>query len=91
MADSAAWPEGWCVYLLSCADGSLYCGISNQLLRRVQTHNAGSGARYTRSRLPVTLVWAEACADRSAASQREAAIKRLDRPAKLALIAAQSG
>lgn len=81
-------PPGWHVYLLRCADDSLYCGISNDVAARLATHNAGRGARYTRPRLPVVLVYAEACSDRSQAAQREAAIKRLARPAKLALIAA---
>ena len=80
-------PEGWCVYLLRCADGSLYCGISNNLAARIATHNAGKGARYTRVRLPVALAWAEACEDRSAASRREYAVKQLSRSAKLALLA----
>jgi putative endonuclease len=77
---------GWCVYLLHCADGSLYCGITNDLPARLATHNAGKGARYTRSRLPVVLRWHEACADRAEASRREWAIKQLPREAKWALI-----
>jgi len=85
-----AWqvPQGWCVYLLRCADDSLYCGISNDLAARIDTHNRGRGARYTRVRLPVVLAYVEACEDRSSASRREAAIKKLDRKAKLALVAA---
>lgn len=79
----------WCVYLLRCADDSLYCGISNDLVKRLATHNAGKGARYTRVRLPVVPAYVEACADRSSASRREAAIKRLDRAGKLKLIAEQ--
>ena len=75
------------VYLLRCRDGSLYCGWTDDLEHRVATHNAGKGARYTRSRLPVHLVWSEAVADRSAALRRELAIKRLTRPEKLALVA----
>jgi putative endonuclease len=72
-----------------CRDGSLYCGWTTDVVARVQAHNAGRGARYTRSRLPVELVWWESCADRSAALRREAAIKRMTRRQKLALAAAQ--
>jgi len=78
---------GWYVYLLRCADDSLYCGITTDLAKRLAVHNAGKGARYTRVRLPVVLAWSEVCADRSAASKREAAIKKLPRSAKLALLA----
>lgn len=73
------------VYLLRCRDGSLYCGWTDDLERRVSTHNAGKGARYTRSRKPVRLVWSEELADRSAALKREIAVKRLSRTQKLAL------
>ena len=73
------------VYLLRCRDGSLYCGWTDDLERRVATHNAGKGARYTRSRKPVRLVWSEELADRSAALKREIAVKRLTRAQKLAL------
>jgi len=78
---------GWWVYLLRCRDGSLYTGATCDLGRRLRLHAAGKGARYTRSRLPVTLVHQEPAAGRSAALRREAAIKRLGRPAKLALVA----
>ena len=74
------------VYLVRCRDGSLYCGWTTDPAQRVATHNAGKGAAYTRSRAPVSLVWSEACADRSTAMRREAAIKRLTRRKKLALI-----
>jgi putative endonuclease len=74
------------VYLLRCRDGSLYCGWTDDLDQRVGTHNAGKGARYTRSRLPVRLVWSEEVADRSAALRRELAIKRLTRAEKLAML-----
>ena len=73
------------VYLLRCRDGSLYCGWTDDLERRVATHNSGKGARYTRSRKPVQLVWSEELADRSAALKREIAVKRLTRTQKLAL------
>ena len=74
------------VYLLRCSDGTLYTGCTNNLDRRLAAHNAGKGAKYTRSRRPVALVdWAQA-ADRSAALRRESAIKRLTRRQKLELI-----
>lgn len=78
---------GWHVYILRCADGSLYTGITTDLARRVEEHNQGGpqGARYTRSRRPVELIYSEEAATRSAAAKREAALKKLDRPAKLAL------
>lgn len=77
----------WRVYFLRCADGSLYAGATNDLARRVAQHAAGKGARYTRSRLPVFLVYDEPARDRSAALRREAALKRLARREKLALVA----
>ena len=79
---------GYLVYILRCGDGTLYTGCTNDLPRRLQAHQSGRGAKYTRSRLPVELVYQEAVPDRSAALRREAAIKRLDRRQKLALIAA---
>ncbi|HJB13499.1 MAG TPA: GIY-YIG nuclease family protein [Candidatus Oscillibacter excrementigallinarum] len=79
---------GYLVYILRCGDGTLYTGCTNDLDRRLRAHQAGRGAKYTRSRLPVELVYREAVPDRSAALRREAAIKRMDRRAKLALIAA---
>jgi putative endonuclease len=75
------------VYILRCRDRSLYTGCTNDLARRLRRHSGGLGARYTRSRLPVVLVYAERASGRGAALRREAAIKRLPRPAKLALIA----
>ncbi len=76
----------WVCYLLKCADDTLYCGITNDLDKRIAAHNAGEGAKYTRSRTPVVLVFSEACEDRSAASRRESQIKNLSRAAKLQLI-----
>lgn len=76
----------WHVYLLECADGTLYCGITNDLAKRLAAHNAGRASRYTRARLPVRVVWSEPCADRSAALRRELALKALPRRAKLALV-----
>jgi putative endonuclease len=76
----------WTVYMLRCSDGSLYTGITNDLARRVRQHGGGKAAAYTRSRRPVRLVFAESAADRSAALRREAALKRLSRAQKLALL-----
>jgi putative endonuclease len=75
------------VYLLRCADGSLYCGWSTDPARRLSEHLAGAGARYTRSRLPVELVWTAECASRSEAMRREALIKRLPAARKRRLAA----
>ncbi len=77
----------WWVYLLRCRDGSLYAGATNDLARRLDAHARGRASRYTRSRLPVALVHSERVADRSAALRREAALKRLPRAQKLALVA----
>ena len=79
---------GYLVYILRCGDGTLYTGCTNDLPRRLRAHQSGRGAKYSRSRLPVELVYQEAVPDRSGALRREAAIKRLDRRRKLALIAA---
>lgn len=76
----------WTVYILRCRDGSLYTGATTDLARRLAAHRAGTAAAYTRSRRPVRLVYREPAADRSAAQRREAAIKRLPRAAKLALL-----
>jgi predicted GIY-YIG superfamily endonuclease len=72
----------WYVYLLRCADGSLYCGVSNDLEARVLCHNSGNGAKYTRSRLPVTLVYAERKRGQGFALRREFQIKQLSRTEK---------
>lgn len=82
--------EAWQVYIVRCADGSLYTGIARDLERRIAEHNAdtGQGASYTRSRQPVRLVYREPAANRSAASKREYQIKQLSRAEKLALIVA---
>ncbi len=76
----------WFCYLLRCADDTLYCGITNDLEKRLAAHNAGTASKYTRVRLPVELVYAEPCASRSAASKREMEIKSLTRTDKLELI-----
>ena len=76
----------WTVYLLRCADETLYCGCTNNLQKRLKAHNSGQGAKYTRARRPVALVWQEEQPDRSAALRREAQSKQLTRAEKLALI-----
>ncbi len=78
----------WYVYMLKCKDGSFYTGITTDLARRVDEHNGvlKNGARYTRARQPVQLIYQESCEDRSQASKREHAIKKLDRADKQALV-----
>jgi putative endonuclease len=78
-------PHAW-VYILRCADGSLYTGWSIDVARRLERHRAGKASRYTASRLPVELVYEVAMQDRSAAMREEARIKALGRREKLALI-----
>jgi len=73
------------VYILRCADDTLYTGWTTDLTRRVAAHNAGRGAKYTRSRLPVTPVYSEEQPTQNAAMRREHALKRLSRAEKLAL------
>jgi len=80
----------WVVYILECADHSLYTGITNDLDARIAAHMAGAGAKYTKGRGPFMLIYHENCQDRSHASQREYAIKALPRHAKLALCAPYS-
>lgn len=75
----------WQVYLLQCADGTLYCGATNNLLRRLQQHNYGKGAKYTAARRPLKLVWASGGIDRSGAFKEEHRIKKLPRKDKLKL------
>lgn len=82
--------EHWTVYILRCKGGALYTGVTNDLARRVDEHGRGVASKYTRSRLPVALVWHEGADSRSVALRREAAIKRLNRAGKLALIRALS-
>ena len=74
------------VYLLRCADDSLYCGWTTDVERRLASHRSGSASRYTRTRRPLELAAAFPVADRSAALREEARIKRLPRAAKLRLI-----
>ena len=74
------------VYLLRCSDGSLYCGWTTDLKRRMATHNAGKGAKYTRARRPVELVYFEELENKNSAMKREYEIKQLSRAEKLRLI-----
>ncbi len=72
----------WFLYILKCGDGTLYTGITNDMQRRLRQHNDGSASRYTRSRLPVEVVYSEPCGNRSRALKKELAIKRLSRKEK---------
>lgn len=79
----------WCVYILRCADGTLYTGMTNDFAHRLALHRCGKGAKYTRGRAPLEPVYREVCACETDARKREYAVKRLSRAQKLALIAAQ--
>ncbi len=76
------------VYMVRCADDTLYTGITDNLERRIKTHNSGKGAKYTRGRGPVVLVYQEVCADKPEALRRELAIKQMSRREKLCLLEA---
>jgi predicted GIY-YIG superfamily endonuclease len=78
--------DKWFVYIVRCVDGSLYTGITTDVNRRCQQHNAGTASRYTRSHRPVKLIYQEACHSQSSALKREAAIKVMDRREKLKMI-----
>lgn len=80
--------DNWYVYMVRCADDSLYTGVAKDIQRRVEEHNNNDvlGAKYTRARRPVELVYEEACCSRSAACKREYEIKQLDKDAKENLI-----
>lgn len=82
--------NAWYVYILQCADDTLYTGVATDVGARLATHNAGKGAKYTRGRLPVLLLYQERADDRSAALRREHAIKQLRAADKRALIATQA-
>ncbi len=73
-------------YILLCSDGTLYCGYTNDLVKRVNTHNQGKGAKYTRQRTPVKLVYSEEFKTKSEALKREHQIKKLSRKEKLKLL-----
>ena len=74
------------VYILKCSDDTLYTGITTDPERRLKEHNSGTGAKYTRSRRPVEMVYSETAADRSEASKRETEIKKFSRAQKLEMI-----
>ena len=76
----------WVVYMLRCGDGSLYTGITDHLEKRLKAHESGKGAKYTRGRAPLELIFTEEMPDKSAALKREHAIKKLKRAEKLKLI-----
>ena len=80
----------WYVYILLCNDGTLYTGITKELSKRIDKHNKGQGAKYTKPRQPVKLLYSEPAIDRSSASRRERNIKMLSRSAKFELINQQS-
>ena len=80
----------WYVYMVRCRDNSLYTGYTNDPVRRLAVHNSGNGAKYTRSRLPVTLVYQEELPDKIEAQKREWAIKQLTKAQKEALCNQQS-
>lgn len=77
---------GWYVYMLRCGDGTLYTGITDDVQRRLETHRMGKGAKYTRGRGPLELVYTEELPNKSAALKREIEIKKLSRQKKLNLI-----
>lgn len=80
-------PPAWFVYLVRCQDGTFYCGIAKDLARRLAEHNsADKGAKYTRGRRPVQMVYTEEVTSRAKATQREGQIKKLSRVQKMALI-----
>lgn len=78
--------QNWVVYILGCGDGSFYTGITNDLAVRLEAHRNGKGAKYTKGRLPLTLIYKEEGFDRSGASKREAAIKKLSKIEKIELV-----
>jgi putative endonuclease len=81
----------WHVYLLTCADGTLYCGVTTDLARRLAEHNAGTASRCTRARLPVALAASAPCVDKGAALRLELAVKKRPRADKVAFLLAQHG
>ena len=86
MGEAPVHEGGYFTYLLECADGSLYCGWTNSLENRVRAHNAGQGAKYTRSRMPVKLVYWESYGTKHDAMSREWHVKRMTRADTMALI-----
>ena len=82
-------PANWIVYILKCSDQTLYTGITNNLDHRINEHENGSGAKYTRGRAPFRLIYSETHSSRSQASKRELEIKSFDRARKLRLAASE--
>lgn len=80
------WPSRWELYILRCGDNSLYIGTTTDLTRRLEEHASGKGGAYTRTRLPVTLLYREPHVDRAAAQRREERLKRWTKRKKLVLI-----
>ena len=78
--------SGWTVYIVECSDNTLYTGVATDIEARLAEHNAGRGAKYTRARLPVALVYSEKAKDRSTALRREHVIKRMPTLAKRSLV-----
>ena len=76
----------WALYILRCGDNTLYTGITNDLGKRLESHRAGTGAKYTRGRGPLELIYSEPHTDRSSATKRETSVKKLSKIQKLALI-----
>jgi putative endonuclease len=76
----------WFFYIVECSDTSLYCGITNNIERRIEEHNNGLGGKYTRSRLPVKLRYSEQCAGKGEALKREHEVRQWTRKKKLALL-----
>lgn len=79
--------KAWQTYILQCADGTLYCGATNNLTKRLNQHNAGQGAKYTVGRAPVKLVWQSSFNTHGDALREELRIKKMTRAQKLRLIA----
>ena len=86
MVEKGGVSLAWYVYILRCGDGTLYTGITDDVPRRLATHRAGKGAKYTRGRGPLELVWQEEVPDKSAALRREYQLKQLSRSEKEQLI-----
>lgn len=86
MKDKKIQTNDWYVYIVECSDSSLYTGITNNVTQRVEQHNKAQGSKYTKSKLPVKLVWSESGHTKSSASIRENRIKKLNRKQKLELL-----
>ncbi len=77
---------GWFIYILECSDSTFYTGITTNISRRLSEHQSGAGAKYTKGRAPLKLVYSEECDNRSHASKREIEIKKFSKEKKLAII-----